>query len=126
MVVNSMPYCYPVSPDRPGYLSQKSVSHLTGGLLQRKVLPDPIRFYIALFYSSWDTKLLGLIGDIVSISLRLNTPQLVIEVGYMQPCVQLLLKPNHNVKQANRIRPTRYCHHYLLLTWYQIVLLNEV
>jgi hypothetical protein len=59
MVINGVPHGHPVSSDRPGYLRQKGISHLTPGLFQGNAVLGLIGGYIPLFYASWNTQATG-------------------------------------------------------------------
>jgi hypothetical protein len=47
-------------------------------------MPSLIGLYLTPFDSSRDTELVGQVSNILSISLRLGTAQLVVEVSHMQ------------------------------------------
>jgi len=48
------------------------------------VLPGLIGLYITLFYSGRNTQAVGQVRNILGVSRRLSTSQLMVKVGYME------------------------------------------
>jgi hypothetical protein len=91
MVVQGMPHHHPFCANGPGYFSQKGISYFTRRLFQRNMPPCLIPFYVTRLHSSGNAKTVSHIKDISGICLGLISPQLVVEMSYMQLYAKLVL-----------------------------------
>jgi hypothetical protein len=84
LIIGSVSHCYCPGTHSLSYLSKEGVAHLSGRLLKRGPASRLIGFYVSFLDGSGDTKFPRQIRYVFRISIRFRTPQLVIQMGYMQ------------------------------------------
>ena len=126
LVIPGMPEGYAAGADLSSYPGQKSTPQFAGCLLKRALPAPSVGSHVPPIDGGGNAKRAGQIGHIFGVGVGFESPQLMIEMSYVKPCPQCLLRFGQDMNQAHRVRTAGYADDHCLPGRYQAMPPDEI